>query len=87
MRNLSFAAVLFLTLLSSPLFSQNGYKIDLVYWDKVRDYLDRLFIQQPDTLTKVANELIAVAKVNTHVPLFSVETDRALSELQQHGTG
>lgn len=33
----------------------------VVYWDKVRDYLDRLFIQQADTLTNSIDELIALA--------------------------
>jgi peroxiredoxin len=34
------------------------------YWDKVKEYLDRLFIQHPDTITKAINGLIAVAKSN-----------------------
>lgn len=36
----------------------------IVYWDKVKEYLDKLFIQQPDTLTKAINDLVAVAKSN-----------------------
>jgi peroxiredoxin len=34
------------------------------YWEKVKDYLDRLFVQHPDTITKAINELVAVAKTN-----------------------
>jgi peroxiredoxin len=34
------------------------------YWDKVQNYLDKLVIQQPDTLFKEVNKLIAVAKQN-----------------------
>jgi thiol-disulfide isomerase/thioredoxin len=34
------------------------------YWNKVKDYLDKLFIQHPDTITKAINGLVAVAKKN-----------------------
>jgi len=35
-----------------------------IYRDKVFDYLDRLFIQQPDSITKAVDKLIAKAKKN-----------------------
>lgn len=34
------------------------------YWEKVKDYLDRLFVQDPDTITKAINSLVTVAKRN-----------------------
>jgi peroxiredoxin len=34
------------------------------YWDKVKDYLDRLYIQQPDTIAKAVDGLVAIAKKN-----------------------
>lgn len=34
------------------------------YWEKVKDYLDRLFVQHPDTITKAINNLVAIAKKN-----------------------
>ncbi len=34
------------------------------YWDKVNDYLSRLFIQHPDTLTAQIHHLGAIAKAN-----------------------
>jgi peroxiredoxin len=36
----------------------------VTYWDKVQNYLDKLFIQQPDTLFNELNKLISVAKQN-----------------------
>ncbi len=36
----------------------------VVYWDKVKNYLDKLFIQQSDTLFNAVDKLIAVAKQN-----------------------
>lgn len=36
----------------------------VTYWDKVQNYLDKLVIQQPDTLFKEAVRLIDVAKQN-----------------------
>lgn len=36
----------------------------VVYWDKVKDYLDKLFIQHPDSISKAIDGLIAVAKSN-----------------------
>ncbi|HEY0654843.1 MAG TPA: thioredoxin-like domain-containing protein [Chryseosolibacter sp.] len=36
----------------------------VVYWDKVQYYLDKLFIQHPDTLFNRVDRLIAVAKSN-----------------------
>jgi peroxiredoxin len=36
----------------------------VIYWEKVQNYLDRLFIQQPDTLFNRVDKLIAVAKQN-----------------------
>jgi peroxiredoxin len=36
----------------------------VIYWEKVQSYLDKLFIQQPDTLFKRVDKLIAVAKRN-----------------------
>lgn len=44
----------------------------VVYWDKVKDYLDRLFIQQADTLTKAADQLIAVATASKDTYRFIV---------------
>ncbi|MBT1699869.1 TlpA family protein disulfide reductase [Fulvivirgaceae bacterium PWU4] len=34
------------------------------YAEKVKDYLDRLFVQHPDTITKAINSLAAIAKRN-----------------------
>lgn len=36
----------------------------VIYWDKVQVYLDKLFIQHPDTLFNRVDKLIAVAKQN-----------------------
>ena len=36
----------------------------IVYWDKVKDYLDKLFIQQPDSIAKAIDNLVSVAKNN-----------------------
>lgn len=36
----------------------------VIYWDKVQGYLDKLFIQQPDTLFNAVDKLIAIAKQN-----------------------
>jgi peroxiredoxin len=36
----------------------------VIYWDKVQGYLDKLFIQQPDTLFNRVDKLIAIAKQN-----------------------
>jgi thiol-disulfide isomerase/thioredoxin len=36
----------------------------IVYWDKVEDYLDKLFIQQPDSIAKAIDNLISVARNN-----------------------
>lgn len=36
----------------------------VAYWDKVKNYLDKLFIQQSDTLFNAVDKLIAVAKHN-----------------------
>ncbi|HEY0744034.1 MAG TPA: redoxin domain-containing protein [Chryseosolibacter sp.] len=36
----------------------------VVYWEKVQNYLDKLFIQQPDTLVKELDKLIKLAKPN-----------------------
>lgn len=36
----------------------------IVYWDKVKDYLDKLFIQQPDSIAKAIDNLVFVAKNN-----------------------
>lgn len=34
------------------------------YWDKVQDYLTRLYVQHPDTIASALNSLIAKAKTN-----------------------
>ncbi len=34
------------------------------YWEKVKDYLDRLYVQQPDSIAKAADQLINIAKKN-----------------------
>lgn len=44
----------------------------VAYWDKVSDYLDRLFIQQADTLTKAADQLIGVAAASKNTYRFLV---------------
>jgi peroxiredoxin len=36
----------------------------VTYWDKVQNYLDKLVIQQPDTLLNEVNELIKISKQN-----------------------
>lgn len=36
----------------------------VIYWEKVQNYLDKLFIQQPDTLFNAVDKLIRVAKQN-----------------------
>jgi thiol-disulfide isomerase/thioredoxin len=36
----------------------------IVYWDKVKDYLDKLFIQHPDTIKKAIDRLALIAKKN-----------------------
>ena len=36
----------------------------IVYWDKVKDYLDKLFIQPPDSIAKAIDNLVFVAKNN-----------------------
>jgi len=35
-----------------------------IYWDKAKEYLDKLFIQHPDTLTKAIDAMVAIAKKN-----------------------
>jgi peroxiredoxin len=36
----------------------------IVYWDKVKDYLDKLFVQHPDTIKKAIDGLASRAKKN-----------------------
>ena len=36
----------------------------IFYWDMVKDYLTRLFVQHPDTITKAINQLALMAKRN-----------------------
>lgn len=45
-----------------------------LYRKKVEDYLDRLFMQHPDTLTKAINELVQVAKQNQETYKYLVWT-------------
>lgn len=45
-----------------------------IYRKKVEDYLDRLFIQHPDTVTKAIDELVAKAKKNPDTYKYLVWT-------------
>jgi peroxiredoxin len=45
-----------------------------VYRDKVKDYLDRLFIQSPDTLTKEINRIAAKVKGNKDAYRYFITT-------------
>jgi peroxiredoxin len=54
----------------------------VVYWEKVKEYLTRLYVQHPDTITKVIDGLVAVAKKNQDTYRYLVWN--CVGEYQQH---
>lgn len=44
----------------------------VIYWDKVKDYLDKLFIQHPDSISKAIDGLVSVAKSNQNTYKYLV---------------
>jgi peroxiredoxin len=44
----------------------------IFYWEKVNEYLTRLFVQHPDSLTKAIDGIVAVAKKNKDTYRFLV---------------
>ena len=45
-----------------------------IYRDKINEYLDKLYIQQPDSLTKAVDKIVALAKKNQETYKYAVWT-------------
>jgi hypothetical protein len=45
-----------------------------IYRDKINEYLDRLYVQQPDTLTKAIEKIVSKAKKNQETYKYAVWT-------------
>ncbi len=52
-----------------------------IYRDKINEFLDKLYVQNPDTITKAAEKIIAKAKKNQETYKYAVWT--CLSKYQQ----
>ena len=52
-----------------------------IYRDKINEYLDKLFIQQPDSLTKAVDKIVSKAKKNQETYKYAVWT--SISKYQQ----
>jgi peroxiredoxin len=52
------------------------------YWEKVKEYLTRLHVQHPDSITRAIEGLVAVAKTNKETYKYLVW--KCIGEYQQH---
>jgi thiol-disulfide isomerase/thioredoxin len=54
-----------------------------MYQEKVKEYLEKLFVPQPDTITKAINELVAKARKNPETYKYMVMTGMYLYQMPE----